>query len=154
VKGTSECREVSDSVGVNRGAIIISLPLHSIQSVRDLWWCYSLSEIQIWKILGLNSFMLENILQCLANVLMRKNGTFHNLLIVWVAVSFSKTASEMFFFNFQMRFMCGVWEIHIYVSVQHQNYFGVSVPLRYDTASLGNWFTIFQRNIVALSSGV
>jgi len=30
-----------------------------------------------------------------------------------VAVSFSKTATEMFFFNFQMSFTCGVWEINI-----------------------------------------
>jgi hypothetical protein len=71
-----------------------------------------------------------------------------------VAVSFSKTATEMFFFNFQMRFVCGVWEIHINVSVQHKNYFGDSVPLRYDTASRGNWLKIVQRNIVVSSSGI
>jgi len=47
----------------------------------------------------------------------------------------------------------GVGNPH-YISVQQKNYSGDSVPLRYDTASLGNWFTIFQRNIVASSSGV
>jgi hypothetical protein len=57
--------------------------------------------------------MLEKILKCLANVLIRKNETFHNVLIIRIAVSISKTATEMFFFNFQMRFVCGVWEIHI-----------------------------------------
>lgn len=41
-----------------------------------------------------------------------------------------------------------------YISLQHKNFLRDSVPLRYDTVSLGNWFTIFQRNIVASSSGV
>jgi hypothetical protein len=49
--------------------------------------------------------------------------------------------------------VCDVVNTH-YISVQCKNRFGDSVPLRYYTASQGNWFTIFPRNIVASSSGV
>lgn len=38
----------------------------------------------------------------------------------------------------------------LYISIQSKNYFGDSISFRFYAASVGNWFTALQRNVVHL----